>query len=51
MGLRDLLKKKHHLDGGAATDAETLRKVADGPEFTFIRSDTHTQEIIHPPPP
>ncbi|KAI1456007.1 HCP-like protein [Annulohypoxylon moriforme] len=46
MGLRDLIKKKDHLDGGV--DRETLDRLA-GPEFTFIRSDTHTQEIIHPP--
>ncbi|KAI1106998.1 HCP-like protein [Jackrogersella minutella] len=46
MGIRDLIKKKDHLDGGV--DRETLDRLA-GPEFTFIRSDTHTQEIIHPP--
>ncbi|KAI0900018.1 HCP-like protein [Annulohypoxylon nitens] len=46
MGLRDLIRKKDHLDGGV--DRETLDRLA-GPEFTFIRSDTHTQEIIHPP--
>ncbi|RYP90351.1 hypothetical protein DL770_003498 [Monosporascus sp. CRB-9-2] len=49
MGLRDLLKKKDQLDGGVGTDAETLGRLTAGPEFTFIRSDTHTQEIIHPP--
>ncbi|KAI1775269.1 HCP-like protein [Hypoxylon cercidicola] len=51
MGIRDLIKKKDQLDGGAgggAVDRETLDRLA-GPEFTFIRSDTHTQEIIHPP--
>ncbi|KAI1208313.1 HCP-like protein [Annulohypoxylon truncatum] len=46
MGLRDMIKKKDHFDGGV--DRETLDRLA-GPEFTFIRSDTHTQEIIHPP--
>lgn len=54
MGIRDLIRKKDQLgggDGGAgggAVDRETLDRLA-GPEFTFIRSDTHTQEIIHPP--
>ncbi|KAI0011292.1 HCP-like protein [Xylariaceae sp. FL0662B] len=48
MGLRDLLKKKDDLDEGYGADRETLNRLA-GPEFTFIRSDTHTQEIIHPP--
>ncbi|KAK7754075.1 hypothetical protein SLS62_003921 [Diatrype stigma] len=51
MGLRDLLKKKDQLEGAgsASATAETLEQLRAGPEFTFIRSDTHTQEIIHPP--
>ncbi|KAI0111406.1 HCP-like protein [Daldinia grandis] len=51
MGIRDLIKKKDRLDsghGGGGVDRETLDRLA-GPEFTFIRSDTTTQEIIHPP--
>ncbi|OTB00041.1 hypothetical protein M426DRAFT_324617 [Hypoxylon sp. CI-4A] len=53
MGIRDLIKKKDQLDGegrdgGGGVDRETLDRLA-GPEFKFIRSDTHTQEIIHPP--
>ncbi|KAI0161702.1 HCP-like protein [Hypoxylon sp. FL1284] len=50
MGIRDLIKKKDQLGGGVggAVDRETLDRLA-GPEFTFIRSDTHTQEIIHAP--
>ncbi|CAM1506927.1 Fc.00g065680.m01.CDS01 [Cosmosporella sp. VM-42] len=48
MGLRDMLKKKNDLAQGAATDAETMGRL-NAPEFTFIRSDTTTQEIIHPP--
>ncbi|KAI1379393.1 HCP-like protein [Hypoxylon crocopeplum] len=50
MGIRDLIKKKDQLDDGRSggVDRETLDRLA-GPEFTFIRSDTHTQEIIHPP--
>lgn len=47
MGLRDLLKKKANLEE-RDTDAETISKLA-GPEFTFIRSDTFSQEVIHPP--
>jgi len=50
MGLRDILKKKDGLNEGASgRHAETLNRLNAGPEFTFIRSDTHTQEIIHPP--
>ncbi|KAI0152230.1 HCP-like protein [Hypoxylon sp. NC0597] len=48
MGLRDLLKKKDQVDGSGIVDRETLDRLA-GPEFTFIRSDTNTHEIIHPP--
>ncbi|KAL7627413.1 hypothetical protein AAE478_001606 [Parahypoxylon ruwenzoriense] len=48
MGIRDLLRKKDQLDESYGADRETLDRLA-GPEFTFIRSDTHTQEIIHPP--
>lgn len=47
MGLRDLLKKKEHVEG-RDSDPETVSRLA-APEFTFIRSDTHSQEIIHPP--
>ncbi|KXJ92307.1 hypothetical protein Micbo1qcDRAFT_162534 [Microdochium bolleyi] len=50
MGLRDMLKKKDGLNEGASgRHAEALNRLNTGPEFTFIRSDTHTQEIIHPP--
>ncbi|KAI1179327.1 HCP-like protein [Nemania sp. FL0916] len=48
MGLRDLIKKKNRLDTSDASYPETLNKLA-GPEFTFIRSDTNTHEIIYPP--
>ncbi|KAI1425332.1 HCP-like protein [Xylaria sp. FL1777] len=48
MGLRDLIKKKDRLGEGDAGYSETLNKLA-GPEFTFIRSDTNTHEIIYPP--
>ena len=48
MGLRDLLKKKQGIDEGDGPDPATVRRLA-APEFTFVRSDTYTQEIIHPP--
>ncbi|KAI8630526.1 HCP-like protein [Xylariaceae sp. FL1651] len=48
MGLRDLIKKKDRLGEGDSAYPETLNKLA-GPEFTFIRSDTNTHEIIYPP--
>ncbi|KAI0815564.1 HCP-like protein [Xylaria sp. FL0064] len=48
MGLRDLIKKKDRLGESDAGYSETLNKLA-GPEFTFIRSDTNTREIIYPP--
>lgn len=48
MGLRDMLKKKNELEDTAAAREETVRKL-NGAEFTFIRTDTTTQEIIQPP--
>ncbi|KAI1495859.1 hypothetical protein F5X99DRAFT_402199 [Biscogniauxia marginata] len=48
MGIRDLVKKKDRLGEGDGSYSETLGRL-NGPEFTFIRSDTTTQEIIHPP--
>lgn len=47
MGLRDFLKKKDDLAKGD-TGADALKRL-DAPEFTIIRSDTTTQEIIYPP--
>ncbi|KPM34870.1 hypothetical protein AK830_g11710 [Neonectria ditissima] len=48
MGLRDFLKKKDELDHGEPADPATVDRLS-APEFTFIRSDTTTQEVIHPP--
>lgn len=42
MPLRDLLKKRDKI---AASDTPTTNI----PEFVFYRSDTNTQELIHPP--
>lgn len=45
MGLRDILKKKDGLDHSQSGSDSHLST----PEFTFIRSDTTSQEQIHPP--
>ena len=47
MGLRDLLKKKDDLSKGEGS-ADAMKSL-NAPEFTIIRSDTTTQEIIYPP--
>lgn len=49
MGLRDMLKKKDRLAEGYSADAETTVNKLAAPEFTFIRTDTHTEERIFPP--
>jgi hypothetical protein len=50
MPLRGLLKKKDKLTEDDAPVAEAAHDVPDdGPVFTFMRTDTHTQEIISPP--
>ncbi|KAK1973153.1 HCP-like protein [Colletotrichum sublineola] len=48
MGLRDILKKKDHLEQGDTSSQDAVDRLA-APEFKFIRSDTHSQEVIHPP--
>jgi hypothetical protein len=47
MPLKDLLKKKDNVATQSETDTRAMTPPT--PEFTFIRSDTHTQEIITPP--
>ncbi|KXX78288.1 Protein DSF2 [Madurella mycetomatis] len=42
MGLRDKFKKKEGSENEGSAGLST-------PEFTFIRTDTFTQEVIHPP--
>lgn len=49
MGLRDILKKKDKIEESNDNRREDAVNSLQAPEFTFIRSDTHTQEIIHPP--
>jgi TPR repeat protein len=47
MPLRDLLKKKDRIDSnGAPAQQSTLPQAS---EFTFMRTDTNTQETIAPP--
>lgn len=48
MGLLDMLKKKDRLSQSYSPDAATVGRLA-APEFTFIRSDTNTEEVIYPP--
>lgn len=49
MGLRDILKKKDKIEDNDGNRREDAVNRLQAPEFTFIRSDTHTQEVIHPP--
>lgn len=49
MGLRDILKKKDRIEESKDNRREDAVNSLQAPEFTFIRSDTHTQEVIHPP--
>lgn len=47
MPLRDLLKKKDKIT--ETEDITPTHPTNPTPEFTFVRSDTHTQETIRPP--
>ncbi|CAN8098692.1 unnamed protein product [Discula destructiva] len=49
MGLRDILKKKDRIEDSKDNRRQDAVKSLQAPEFTFIRSDTRTQEIIQPP--
>jgi hypothetical protein len=49
MPLRDFLKKKEKTASSDVPTAPEKATPAAPPEFTFMRSDTHTQEIISPP--
>jgi hypothetical protein len=50
MPFGDILKKKEKLtDASAPAPAAPREPSFEAPEFTFMRSDTHTQEIISPP--
>ena len=54
MPLRDILRKKEKVSESDAAVPEAPRDAQEeeeqtSPVFTFMRSDTHTQEIIRPP--
>jgi hypothetical protein len=49
MPLRDFLKKKDKITNSHAPSTPDNAAAPAAPEFTFMRSDTHTQEIISPP--
>lgn len=51
MALKDLLKKKEKITAASAEVSSHGAHVPDHPipEFTFMRSDTNTQELISPP--
>lgn len=47
MPLRDLLKKKDHIENnGTPVRPSNLPQAT---EFTFVRTDTHNEEYVHPP--
>ncbi|KAK3180220.1 hypothetical protein K4F52_008419 [Lecanicillium sp. MT-2017a] len=48
MGLRDMVKKKEELQEKTPDAEQTIRAIG-GPEFTFIRSDTSSVEVLQPP--
>ena len=48
MALKDLLKKKEKIAQDSAETSPAPKTLAP-PEFTFMRTDTNTQEIIQPP--
>jgi hypothetical protein len=45
MGLRDKFRKKHDSDDETSANPDG----PGSPEFTFIRTDTHSAEVIYPP--
>jgi len=54
MPLRDLLKKKDKIQNDevsapAPVPAPQETKLPQASEFTFVRTDTHTEEVIQPP--
>ncbi|KAK4154656.1 hypothetical protein C8A00DRAFT_42596 [Chaetomidium leptoderma] len=49
MGLRDKFRKKHDSDGEGDEVGARPSNSNPNPEFTFIRTDTHSAEVIRPP--
>jgi TPR repeat protein len=52
-GFKDLLRKKEKIESAEIStvtpQAIPEPKLPQASEFTFVRTDTHTQEVIHPP--
>lgn len=44
-----MLKKKDKIEDSDENRREDAVSRLQAPEFTFLRTDTHTQEVIHPP--
>ncbi|MCJ1396402.1 hypothetical protein MMC18_009292 [Xylographa bjoerkii] len=51
MTLKDLLGRKDKVQRGIQPDYGSSAPAVAMPEFTFMRTDTNTQEIIEPPSP
>ncbi|KAL8735868.1 MAG: hypothetical protein Q9181_002646 [Wetmoreana brouardii] len=49
MTLRDLLKKREKISKDAGPGNAPTKEDASPAQFTFMRSDTNTQEVISPP--
>ncbi|KAI9728284.1 MAG: hypothetical protein M1834_007777 [Cirrosporium novae-zelandiae] len=49
MPLKDILKKKDRIAQEQYPNSPTSTQSLNVPQFTFVRTDTHTEEIIHPP--
>ncbi|KAL1901744.1 hypothetical protein Cpir12675_000252 [Ceratocystis pirilliformis] len=49
MGIRDAIKKKDAVTVSDSSYAAAISRVNTGAEFTFIRSDTFGQSVVHPP--
>lgn len=49
MTLRDLLKKKEKIKGDAGQKEAPSTEDSPPTQFTFMRTDTNTQEVISPP--
>lgn len=49
MPIKDLLKKRDKIKDDALKNAQATEPPHSAPEFTFMRSDTNTQELIQPP--
>lgn len=51
MPLRDLLKKKDKIQNDEVSIPSLVPepKLPQASDFTFVRTDTHTEEVIHPP--